>query len=319
MNTPVLARHRSWRWLGMPHVLLLLGLALFLSGCDPGGNQGSLSSQPAPSAPGEQQAVDNLLALYREAVLAEDIDRLQALLQPEPALTQTAGAPRTARQEPSGAFADLAVFRQALSDTFLAHAVTALELPETEVVLAPDRGSVTFLEVESTLDPAHLTQATRVFRTTWQLARTEADGVVTVRIAAVIRPDPLVEVHTPGLLLAGPPAPVEVRAASAAFALAAAELTEPSTGASERLTAVAGRVQGTFLAAAAPGVSSLGVRALGMDGTELVFTHRYRLHQAREGIAQRLAGTGTTRFLAVTVAADGTVWAGGDAGGAYIG
>jgi hypothetical protein len=60
---------------------------------------------------------------------------------------------------------------------------------------------------------------------------------------------------------------------------------------------------------------ALQVRAVGIDGTALVFTHRYRLHQAREGIAQRLAGTGTTRLLAVTVAADGTVWAGGDSGG----
>jgi hypothetical protein len=79
-------------------------------------------------------------------------------------------------------------------------------------------------------------------------------------IAAVSRRGPLVEVQTPGLLLAGPPAPVEVR-------------------------------------------------AVGLDGGEISFTHRYRLHQAREGMAQRLAGTGPTRVLAVTVAADGTVWA----------
>jgi hypothetical protein len=44
---------------------VVLALMLCLSGCDPGGNQGSLSSQPAPSAPGEPQAVDNLLRLYR--------------------------------------------------------------------------------------------------------------------------------------------------------------------------------------------------------------------------------------------------------------
>ena len=95
----------------------------------------------------------------------------------------------------------------------------ALELPAAEVVIAPDRGSVTFLEIESTLDSASLTQATRVFHTTWQLARSEANGVVTFRIATVTRPEPLVEVHTPGLLLAGPPAPVAVRAASPAFLL----------------------------------------------------------------------------------------------------
>jgi len=35
----------------------------------------------------------------------------------------------------------------------------------------------------------------------------------------------------------------------------------------------------------------------------------------REGLAQRITGTGTTRLLAVTVTPDGTVWAGGDQGG----
>jgi hypothetical protein len=118
--------------------------------------------------------VDNLLALYREAVLAEDIDRLQALLHPTPALAQA--AQRTTRQAPSGVFADLGAFRDALSDTFVTQAVKALELPAAEVVLAPDRRSVTCLEVESTLDMPSPTQATRVFRTTWQLARTEAEG-----------------------------------------------------------------------------------------------------------------------------------------------
>jgi hypothetical protein len=154
-----------------------------------------------------------------------------------------------------------------------------------------------------------------VFRTIWQLARSEANGVVTFRIATVTRPEPLVEVHTPGLLLAGPPAPVEVRAASPAFALAAADLTAPATGSSERLIATAGQVHGTFMSPAGAQLHALQVRAVGTDGTETVFTHRYRLHQAREGVAQRLAGTGMTRFLAVTVAPDGTVWAGGDAGG----
>ena len=149
---------------------MLLGLVLFLSSCDPGGNQGSLSTPDSPSAPAEQQAIQRLLELYREAVLAEDIDRLQALLQPVPALAQVAAQP-AAPQAADGVFADLATFRQALSATFVTQAVTALELPAAEVVIAPDRGNVTFLEVESTLDPARLTQSTRVFRTTWQLAR----------------------------------------------------------------------------------------------------------------------------------------------------
>ena len=209
MDSPIRTQPIGWQWLGVPHVLMLLGLALCLSGCDPGGNQGSLSTPDGPSAPVEQQAIQRLLGLYREALLEEDIDRLQALLRPRWPWRRRRGP---GRQAADGTFADLAAFRQALSDTFVAQAVTALEIPEAEVVIAPDRSSVTFLEVESTLDSARLMQATRVFRTTWQLTRSEADGVVTFRIAAVTRQGPLVEVHTPGLLLAGPPAPVEVAA-----------------------------------------------------------------------------------------------------------
>jgi hypothetical protein len=301
-------------WRAIAWWLLCQTVFCLLTGCDPGGNPDSLSSQPAPSAPGEPQAIDNLLALYREAVLAEDIDRLHALLHPTPALTQTAALPAT-RQMADGTFADLATFRQALSATFVTQAVTALELPAAEVVVAPDRGSVTFLEVESTLDPASLTQATRVFRTTWQLARTEANGGVTFRIAAVRRPEPLVEVHTPGLLVAGPPQPLTVQARSAAFALAAVEGPGLVVGPVQRVGATGDQVQGTFTASAGTALHALPVRALSRSGEALVFTHRYRLHQVHEGMARRATGTGTTRFFAVTVASDSTVWAGGDTGG----
>ena len=83
----------------------------------------------------------------------------------------------------------------------------------------------------------------------------------------------------------------------------------------QRLAATRDQVQGTFTAPAGTEMQALPVRALGTTGETLVFAHRYRLHQVREGIAQRVVGTGTTRFLAVTVAPDGTVWAGGDSGG----
>ena len=115
------------------------------------------------------------------------------------------------------------------------------------MVIAPDRGSVTFLEVESTLDPVSLMQATRVFRTTWQLARGVADGEVTVRIAAVTRQGPLVEVHTPGLLLAGPPASVEVRSVSPRLCPGSGRSDgSPAQGPASISRAVAGRAQGTF-------------------------------------------------------------------------
>jgi hypothetical protein len=127
MQTTACRHHLSAPWRAIAWLLLCLTVFCLLTGFDPGGSQGSLSTPDDPSAPAEQQAIQRLLALYREAVLAEDIDRLQALLQPEPALAQA--APHTARQAATGAFADLVAFRQALSDTFVTQAVTALELP----------------------------------------------------------------------------------------------------------------------------------------------------------------------------------------------
>jgi hypothetical protein len=283
--------------------LALVGLVLLLAGCAPGGDQGQAIAPSAPSPTVERQALANLLALYQEAVVAEDSDRLQALLAP--------------RQDSTGAVADPSAFQAALRTTFQQATITALAIPPETVALAPDQSSVTFLEVESTLDPATVAQHTRVYRTTWGLSRVGTD-VVRLGISAVRRLGPLVEVTTAGLLVAGPPQPLTVRAPTAAFALAAVEVPGSGSGAVRRVAATRGQVQETFIAAAGTGLHALPVRALGTHGEALVFAHRYRLHQVREGIAQRVVGTGTTRFLAVTVASDGTVWAGGGRGRASL-
>ena len=86
----------------------------------------------------------------------------------------------------------------------------------------------------------------------------------------------------------------------------------PETEITQRLLAEDGRVQGTFTAPASPRPQPLRLRALEDNGEELAFAHPYRVLQPGEGIVQRLAGTGVTRFFALTVAPDGTVWAGGD-------
>jgi hypothetical protein len=292
---------------------VLLVLLLVLGGCTSGGDQGQATAPGAPSPRVERQALDNLLALYQEAVVAEDSDRLQALLAPAtprgPA--QPSAGPR---KDPTGTFVDLAAFQATLRTTFQQTTVTALAIPPETVAVAPDQSQVTFLEVESTLDPPTVAQHTRVYRTTWELSR-EDSGVVRLGIRAVRRSGPLVEVTTPGLLVAGPPQPLTVHAPTAAFALAAVEVPGPEAGAVQRLAVTRGQVQETFTAAAGPELHALPVRAMGTNGETLVFAHRYRLHQVREGLAQRVTGTGTTRFLAVTVAPDGTVWAGGDGGG----
>jgi len=145
-----------------------VALTLLLAGCTPGGDSGHPTAPSAPSPTVERQAIANLLALYQEALVAEDSDRLQALLAPEAALAQaqSAAALPALRQDPTGAFADVAAFQEALRATFQQHTVTALAIPPDTVGIAPDQGSVTFLEVESTLDPRTVAQHTRVYRTT---------------------------------------------------------------------------------------------------------------------------------------------------------
>jgi len=97
---------------GVGLFMLLLGLILLVSSCTPGGDQGQPSAPSAPGPAVERQALAHLLALYQEAVVAEDSDRLHALLAPAagPAQAQHA-APSAPRQEPVGALADLAAFR----------------------------------------------------------------------------------------------------------------------------------------------------------------------------------------------------------------
>ena len=72
---------------------------------------------------------------------------------------------------------------------------------------------------------------------------------------------------------------------------------------------------GTFRAAMQVPPAPLQVHLRSTSGDELVIAHAYRLREAGERVVQPVAGTTTTRLLAVAVAPDGTVWAGGDQGG----
>ena len=229
------------------------------------------------------------MALYQEAVVAEDSDRLQALLAP--ARRRVLPPPAAPRQDPAGALTDLTALQAALRATFQQAAVTALAIPPETVVIAPDQGRVTFLEVESTLDPRTVAQHTRVYRTTWGLSRVGMD-VVRFGISAVHRYGPLVEVTTAGLLVAGPPQPLTVRVLTTAFTLAVVEVPGPAAGTVQRVAATRGQVQETFTASVGAVLQALPVRALSTNGEALVFQHRYRLHHVREGIAQRVVGTG---------------------------
>ena len=99
MDVPSLEPYRGgWQSI-IPACLALIGFMLHLAGCTSGGDQGQATAPSAPSPRVERQAIDNLLALYQEAVVAEDSDRLQALLAPATALAQTTTA---LRQDPPG-------------------------------------------------------------------------------------------------------------------------------------------------------------------------------------------------------------------------
>jgi hypothetical protein len=311
MQTIACRRPRVAQWLAIAQSLLCLAVSLVLPGCDTSGSSGSLTPHATPSAQVEQQAIASLLDLYRQAIVQEDIDRLHALLQPAPALQAAAGAPRPASD---GTLAELEAFRQSWSATLRRLAITAVALPAAQVQIAADHRSVTLLEVESSTDPMPLVQQTRVFRTTLALVRLEEAGVVTFRIAGVQRQGPLVAITTPGHVQAGALTRVQVRGAPDLFPLASAALEESATGAVQTLHASADDFHGAFVASRLAAPQTLTVRLRSTAGQELVVPHHYGIRRAGEGVVQRVAETGTTRFFAVTVAADGTVWAGGGAG-----
>jgi hypothetical protein len=171
---------------------VLCGLTLCLLGFNSGGKSGELSPQSAPTPRLEQQAVDNLLALYRTALRQADIDRIDKLLEPAAPQAPTAAmvAPRAQGQVEEGAVTDIQGLRTPLTTTFRTRTVTALDILTDTIQVAPDSRRVAFLEVESTEDPATLVQLTRLFRTTWGLTQDQVNGTVTVRIGAVQREGP---------------------------------------------------------------------------------------------------------------------------------
>jgi parallel beta-helix repeat protein len=295
----------------MAPLLVLLVLPLLLASCDPGGSQGRLSSSGSPGAQAEQQVVTSLLTLYQQTIVQEDIDRLQALLQPGVALRSAAG---TARQTSDGTFVTLESFRQTWSDTFRRRAITAVDLQADHIQIAGDHRSVTFVEVVSSTDPTPLVQQTHIFRTTFRLDRQENAGVVTLRIAGVQRQGPLATITTPGQVQAGAWTRLQVSGTSEIFPLNSVAMVGPDAVTVPLRRSDAFRFHGTYVASSLSSPQSLVVRLRSDTGEELAVPHYYRIRGAGEGVVQRLPEMGPTRFFAVTVANDGTVWAGGDMG-----
>src|SRR6266699_3129357 len=73
---------------------VLLGLGLLLAGCGTSDHH-NVTAPTAASPQLEQQAITNLLDLYRQALLQEDIDRLHKLTDSGALLTAMSTAFRT--------------------------------------------------------------------------------------------------------------------------------------------------------------------------------------------------------------------------------
>jgi len=253
----------------------------------------------------QQHTVADLLTLYRTALVQQDIDRLDALLQRDPApagvrLQPTTGSP----------VLDAPTFRDTMATLFRTVTITDLQLPPEAIQIAPDTCCATFLEVESVEDPRALIQQTRLYRTTLALTQDKAGGVITFRIAAVQRDGPLIQVTTRGQVQAGARTRVEVEGSAAPFVVAGAEVEVPETGAVQALKADGSRLQGLFTPPLTPTPQPLALQLRGTQGEALRLSHRYRVHLPGEGVVAKIPGTGTTRLFAVAVAPDGTVWVG---------
>lgn len=280
--------------------ILLLGLlayTLFLISCQDGENIDNLQPPPDISPPVIQETVESLLDVYRTALLQEDIDRLQTLLPSEEDET----------------FEAIQIFRTAMTVAFRIYTIIDLRIPAEDIHISDDGQTVSFLEVETVDDPVTMMRRTRAFRTMMQLMFKDEDGGnIFLRIAAINRGHPVVQVTTPGQVLAGVPARVRASELTGLWPIAEVAIQVESSGSEELLSPIENFFQGTFIPAM--GTSpSLQVYVRGRDGEEVVFDHPYRLRQPNEWVVQQVSETGSIhRFFAVTAAPDGTVWAGGN-------
>jgi nitrous oxidase accessory protein NosD len=282
-----------------------LGLLLLCVSCSSGGSD-TLGTPPSTHL--ETQAIGQVLDLYRTAMVQEDIDRLSELLQLGSAVAQSQALSQQVAPQPAAdqRTVDAPTFLTTVSAMFRTRTITALE--QQEITIAADRRSTSFLEVESTINPATLEQQTRVMRTTLQLTSETTGDIVTFRISGV-QQTLLATVTTPGQVQAGALTRISVTGTGT---LASVGIEVPETGVQQTLNVHGTSFHGLFTPPSQPDPQPLRVRLQGQQGEMLAFDHRYRLRVPGEGVVQKLAGTtGTTRFFAVVVGPDGAVWGGG--------
>jgi streptogramin lyase len=268
----------------------------FFAGCSPGDDNGVVPA-PAPGTPTRQQAVNNLLSLYQQALQNEDSDRLQTLLQPDAVPAQST---------------DLQTLQERLAGAFRSRTFTAVQILEASLETSDDLERITFLEAESSVNLQELTQQTRLFRTTLRLTQDVQEGVITLRIRSLQRSAPLLQVLMRGRVQAGALARVEVTGSGGPFTLTAAEVEVDGTGVWQALVAHGSGFHGLVTVPMRATPRPLAIRLHGREGQILVVPHQYRSHVPGQGVVHKIEGTGEARFFTVAVARDHTVWAGGN-------
>lgn len=285
---------------------LLLGCVVCLVQCSPGGDTGTLPTEPDPTdTQFVQQGAMEVLNLYRTALLQEDVDRLQELLDTEAAPQMLAS----------------------LRSDFRTRTILDVSLSDIHTTVTATAFQVSFHRALSVQEPglfrASGEQQTRLTRTVWRLKqRTSASGVVQFLIADTSEEGPEFVVTTPGQIPAGTLARVQVTETTGTFPIVGVNVEAPAGNELQALVAQGEHWQGSFMPPASPN-PMLRVYIRGTDGAEVVVDHRYQVRIPGEGVVERVATVATPGdpsppcFFAVAVSPqDGTVWGGANGGNA---
>ena len=310
-------RHPGIVW---RYVLLGLFSVCLLISCDSGGDTGTPPASPDPTdLRFVQQGITEVLSVYRSDLLHEDSDRLQTLLHVEDDPLQDATQPARC---PELATHTAAQFRADITTRLSHFSVLALDTRVIDMDLTPDSPSVllqetlSFEDVKTPQDATRRAQRTCVSHLTLRLTRQplqEGGPGTAFLIKEITREGPLFQVEMPGQARSGALTRVEVTETTGTFL--AHEVRLSMAGGQETVLLVTDNVfHGAFVLPARVPPEPLQVSIRGDNGEEIVLHHAYRLRMPGDRVVQQIAGTTGARLLAVTLASDGTVWAGGDRG-----
>ncbi len=311
MNLPVLSRiYDGLRCLNRRWVRIIW-LTLLLFSCSHGGDSDNLPSSPTITPVVKQQAIENILEIYRTALVQEDIDRLQTILEQDSNTIQPTVQDQDVTPTEQQDSLDPQAFLDLISATFQNLTLLDLQLLNIDIDIAEASATASFLEARSVIDPVLLEQRTHVVRTALEIVQAEQNGVEAFRIRAISRQSPEFEIITPGQIVAGMPARIVVSDVTGTFALTDVDIDVPDTGESISLAMTEDVFHGSFSPPLTATHQPLRITLSGPQGDDIVMSHPYRLRVPGEGVVEKISGTDAAEFFAVAAAPDGTIYAGG--------